>query len=172
MLIDYTKDYTAADLNAFINAARERSFWASTPFRMSCSATGYDRAQALEAWQRVAELAAWLELHAEDDEARQAAQDARQLAEEQRRRLASLPMADDARIDDATRREVIAATEGTHWRRLPASIRAAIAGKYVPSAQDLDDNPIDRLEADVLALKPALITCKPRNVEQEFELEV
>lgn len=170
--LDYSQTYTADDLRRAIAAARETAFKCSLPFCVTC-ATGSDRGQALEAWQRVAELAAWIELHSpDDDESRAAAREARTIAERERQRLAGLPMADDTQIADDLRRRVIAATDGHMWRALTPAIRSAIRGRYVPASPDLDDSPIDRLEAEMLDLKPHSITCKSRRQARQFELNV
>lgn len=170
MIAKTSRNYTAQDLDAAIRAANARYFWASFPFAVTGMADSGDRADAIAAWQRVAEIAAWLWLHAQDGEGKQAAADARQLAEREIQRLRETPMQDDTRIDDTTRREVIAATDGHEWRSLPASVRSAIQGRYVPASVDLDDSPIDRLEADALALKPAHISSRPRPAEKDFRV--
>lgn len=160
--LDYTKHYTAQDLQAAIGFAKERAFKCSMPFRVAAAATAADRAAALDAWQRVAELAAWLEIHADDDESRDAARSARELAEQERQRLASMPMSDDQAVSDRMRRDAIAAGADRHFIDLPASMRSAISGRYVPQSQDLNDDPTDRLEADILDMQPRLITCERR----------
>jgi hypothetical protein len=169
LILDYSKTYKNTDLQAAVRAAREALARVDFPRRISALATSTDRAAALEAWQRVAELAAWLELHAEDDEARKAAREAGQLARRERERLAALPMADDAKISDAARREVIASTDGHTWKTLPPTVRAAIRGRYVPASPDDADMP-DRLDADVLALSPSRIVCAPRPSNEKFKL--
>ena len=169
LIIDYSKTYKSIDLETAIRAAREALARVDFPRRISALATSTDRAAALEAWQRVEELARWLELHAEDDEARDAAREAVQLARRERERLASLPMADDRPIEDVARREIIAATDGHVWKTLPPTVRAAIRGRYVPASPDITDM-ADRLDADVLALSPARIVCAPRDTTQRFTL--
>lgn len=169
LILDYRKTYTHADLESAVRAAREALARVDFPRRIAAMATSTDRAAALEAWQRVAELAAWLELHAEDDEARKAAREAGHLARRERERLASLPMADDKQIEDTARREIIAATDGHTWKTLPPTVRAAIRGRYVPASPD-DADMSDRLDADVLALSPARIVCAPRDGAQRFTL--
>lgn len=169
LIIDYSKTYKHSDLQAAIRAAREALARVDFPRRISALATSTDRAAALEAWQRVEELAAWLELHAEDDEARDAAREAGLLARRERERLAALPMADDGQITDTARREIIAATDGHMWRELPPTVRAAIRGRYVPASPDVADM-TDRLDADVLALSPSRIVCAPRASNEKFKL--
>ena len=126
LILDYKKTYSNTDLESAVRAARETVHRVDLPRRVAALATSADRAAALEAWQRVAEIAAWIELHAEDDEAREAAHTAGQLAKRERERLAALPMADDTTITDAARREIIAATDGHAWRSLPPTVRSAI----------------------------------------------
>ena len=118
-MIDYTKTYTLDDLTRAVRSAHEENPRVYLARRILGEATSTDRAAALEAWQRVAELAAWLELHAEDDEARKAAQEAGQLAKRERSRLAALPMAEDTRIDDTMRGKAITAADGLSWKQLP-----------------------------------------------------
>lgn len=161
MLIDYAKTYTAADLDRHIIAARETTARVNFPRRIAAMATSADRAAALEAWQRVAEIAAWLALHAEDDAAHKAALEVEQLARKERERLAALPMADDAKVTDADRRAIIAATVDHRWDTLPPTVRCAIRGRYVPASPDAYDMR-DRLDADVLELAPSHIVCVPR----------
>lgn len=169
LILDYSKTYKHSDLETAIRTARETVHRVDFPRRISALATSTDRAAALEAWQRVEELAAWLELHAEDDEARKAAREAGRLAHRERERLASLPMADDKQIEDTARREIIAATEGHMWKTLPPTVRAAIRGRYVPASPDVADM-TDRLDADVLALSPSRIVCAPRKSAAAFTL--
>ena len=161
LILDYKKTYSNTDLESAVRAARETVHRVDLPRRVAALATSADRAAALEAWQRVAEIAAWIELHAEDDEAREAAHTAGQLAKRERERLAALPMADDTTITDAARREIIAATDGHAWRSLPPTVRSAIRGRYVPASPDAYDM-CDRLDADVLALTPCRVVCSPR----------
>lgn len=161
LILDYKKTYSTTDLESAVRSARETVHRVDLPRRVAALATSADRAAALEAWQRVAEIAAWIELHAEDDEAREAAHQAGQLAKRERERLAALPMADDTTITDTARREIIAATEGHAWSGLPPTVRSAIRGRYVPASPDAYDM-ADRLDADVLALTPCRVVCAPR----------
>ena len=169
MLIDFTKSYALDDLTRAVRAAHEENPRVYLARRILGEATSADRAAALEAWQRVAELAAWFDLHAEDNEARKAAQEAGELAKRERARLAALPMADDTRVDDAMRGKAITAAEGRSWKRLPHTIRCAIRGHYIPASPD-DSAMCDRFEADVLALTPSRIVCAPRPENTKFEL--